>query len=302
MAAKFGLHAFNDIQAVTTTPNPSRRRARSGATLYEYPTHLRDAIRDLPQAPGVYVFHGREGDLPVYIGKAIQLRRRVLSHLRTVDEARMLQQTQRITYVRTAGEIGALLLEAQMIKQQQPLWNQKLRRNRQLCSLSLRTGLPEVVYSKDVNFASASQLYGLFSSRHAALARLRSLADENRLCYAVLGLEKHVPGKPCFRAMLRQCAGACRGDENMATHQSRLFTSLEGLQVACWPFDGAIGLVERFEELLHIHVVRNWCYLGSAATPAEAKMLDSPAAGFDADGYKILCRPVLAGAAEIMLL
>ena len=273
-----------------------------GATLYEYPSHLRDAIRDLPQAPGVYVFHGQEGDLPVYIGKAVQLRRRVLSHLRTVDEARMLQQTQRISYVRTAGEVGALLLEAQMIKQQHPLWNQKLRRNRQLCSLSLRGGLPEVVYSKDVNFATEGQLYGLFGSRHSALARLRELADDHKLCYAALGLEKRAPGKPCFRAMLRQCAGVCRGDESAAAHQSRLFTSLAGLQVACWPFEGAIGVVERFESLVQIHVVRNWCYLGSAATLAEAKRLDSPAAGFDADGYKILCKPVLSGTAEVVSL
>ena len=285
---------------MNTTTSSSRRRARSGATLYEYPTHLRDAIRDLPQAPGVYVFHGQEGDLPVYIGKAVQLRRRVLSHLRTVDEARMLQQTQRISCVRTAGEIGALLLEAQMVKQLQPLWNQKLRRNRQLCSLSLRTGLPEVVYSKDVNFATEAQLYGLFSSRHAALERLRALADEHRLCYATLGLEKLAPGKPCFRAMLRQCAGACRGDEGFDAHQNRLFTSLAGLQVACWPFEGAIGLIERFETLVQIHVVRNWCYLGTVETLAQAKSLDSQAVGFDADGYKILCKPILSGTAEIV--
>jgi excinuclease Cho len=68
----------------------------------------------------------------LYIGKSVDLRSRVLSHLRTVDEARMLRQTLRISHIRTAGEIGALLLEASMIKQQQPLHNKKLRRSRQL--------------------------------------------------------------------------------------------------------------------------------------------------------------------------
>jgi excinuclease Cho len=278
----------------------SSGRHLNNATPYEYPAHLREAIEDLPQAPGVYVFHGEDGDLPLYIGKSVQLRSRVLSHLRTVSEARMLSQTRRISHVRTAGEVGALLLEAQMIKLQQPLWNQKLRRNRQLCSLSLRTDKPEVVYSKDVNFACESHLFGLFSSRHAALETLRQIADEQKLCYGELGLEKLPPGKPCFRAMLQQCAGVCRGEESQDAHQARLFTRLSDLQIACWPFGGAVGVVERFEDLFEILVIRNWAYLGSATSIEDAKKLDSPAAGFDADGYKILCKPILTGSAEVV--
>jgi excinuclease Cho len=281
---------------------PSKRRQSNSVTPYEYPNHLREAIADLPQAPGVYVFHGEEGDLPLYIGKSVQLRSRVLAHLRTESEARMLRQTRRISYVRTAGEVGALLLEARMIKLQHPLWNQKLRRNRQLCSLSLLSGRPEVVYSKDVNFAREGHLFGLFASRHAALEALRQIADEQKLCYGALGLEKLSPGKPCFRAMLHHCAGVCRGEESQDAHQVRLFTRLSDLQIACWPFEGAVGIVERFEELWEIHVIRNWSYLGSATSMDDAKQLDSPAAGFDADGYKILCKPILSGAAEVVSL
>ena len=128
---------------------PRQRRPEFEETrIYEYPQHLREAIDDLPAAPGVYIFHGEEGDLPLYIGKSVSIRSRVLSHLRNPDEARMLRQTRRITHICTAGEIGALLLEASMIKQQQPLLNQKLRRNRQLCSLQLVDDRPAVVYSK----------------------------------------------------------------------------------------------------------------------------------------------------------
>ena len=273
------------------------------ARVYEYPSHLRDAIADMPAAPGVYIFHGAEGDLPLYIGKSVHLRSRLLAHLRNPDEARLLRQTQRISHVRTAGEIGALLLEASLIKQQHPLLNQKLRRNRQMCSLQvLAGGMPEVVYSKDLNFATAPDLYGLYASRHAALASLRQLADDQRLCYGALGLEKLPPGRACFRAMLHQCAGVCRGDEAHQVHRQRLFTSLEGLRVACWPYPGAIGLVERDGDLQQIHVVHHWHYLGSVNELAEAQSLDKVAPGFDADGYKILYKPVLSGQAEIVLL
>jgi excinuclease Cho len=282
---------------------PSRRRPEfDEARIYEYPDHLRRAIEDLPAAPGVYVFHGEEGDLPLYIGKSVNLRNRVLSHLRTVDEARMLRQTRRISHIRTAGEIGALLLEASMIKLQQPLFNQKLRRSHQLCALCLENGVPSVVYAKDVNFATSSDLYGLYRSRRAALDGLRQIADDNRLCYGALGLEKLKPGRPCFRAMLHQCAGVCRGDESKEAHERRLLTSLEGLRVACWPYPGAVGLVERYEDECQFHVIRNWCYLGSVNELSAAKSLDMQAAGFDADGYKILCKPILGATVEIVLL
>ena len=162
--------------------------------------------------------------------------------------------------------------------------------------------MPEVVYSKDLNFATAPDLYGLYASRHAALESLRQLADDQRLCYAALGLEKLPKGRACFRAMLHQCAGVCRGDEDPGAHQQRLFTSLEGLRVACWPYPGAIGLVERDDGEQQIHVIHHWHFLGSVRDAAQARMLEKVAPGFDADGYKILCKPILSGRAEIILL
>jgi excinuclease Cho len=207
--------------------SPRRRRDDfEESRVYEYPQHLREAIEDAPTGAGVYIFHGQEGDLPLYIGKSINIRARLLSHLRTPDEARMLRQTQRISHIRTAGEIGALLLEAQMIKAQHPLFNQKLRRNQQLCSLQLTGEVPQVVYARDIDFANQPELYGLYASRHAALGALRAVADQHKLCYGPLGLEKLPSGKACFRAAIRQCAGVCRGDETPEAHRERLFSSL----------------------------------------------------------------------------
>ena len=290
---------------------PRRRRADfEPGREFQYPEHLREQAAGAPAAPGVYTFHGQPGDLPLYIGKSVNLRARLLSHLRNPDEDRMLRQTRAISFERTAGEIGALLLEAQQIKQQQPLFNQKLRRNKQLCALRLSAdGKPEVVHSKDIDFALTPELFGLYPSRHAALEGLRALADEHRLCYAALGLEQPAGGRGCFRSMLKQCAGVCCGRESEAEHRERLLAALDGLRIACWPHSGAIGLVERWpaeaaagDAMLQIHVVRNWCYLGSAANLEQARALGQVAAGFDADGYKILCRPLLTGQAEIMAL
>lgn len=109
------------------------------AAIYEYPEHLRPWLEALPKLPGVYQFHGDSDTMPLYIGKSVNLRSRVLSHLRTPEEAAMLRQSRRITWQRTAGELGALLLEARLIKEQQPLFNKRLRRNKQLCAWRLAT-------------------------------------------------------------------------------------------------------------------------------------------------------------------
>lgn len=280
---------------------PRRRRADFAPTTeFVYPAHLKAAVADLPAAPGVYVFQGDDPAMPLYIGKSVNLRQRVLSHLRNPDEDRLLRQTRRISHICTAGDIGAQLLEAQMIKTLHPLLNQKLRRNKQLCAWQRQGVQLQLVYSKDIDFAQAPDLFGLFASRHAAIERLRQVADEQRLCYARLGLEKLPAGRGCFRAALRQCAGACRGDESPQAHDDRLLEALQQLRVVCWPYPGAVGLIERWGDFSQVHVVNNWCYLGSVATPQEAAGLTRQAAGFDADGYQILVRPLMQGSVEIV--
>jgi predicted GIY-YIG superfamily endonuclease len=125
------------------------------AAIYEYPEHLRPFLSALPAVPGVYLFHSESDTMPLYIGKSVNIRSRVMAHLRTPNEAAMLRQAKRISWICTAGEIGALLLEARLIKEQQPLFNKRLRRNRQLCALQLTDRTVQVVYARDIDFSHA---------------------------------------------------------------------------------------------------------------------------------------------------
>lgn len=79
----------------------------------------------LPSATGVYLFMADADDrgLPLYIGKSVNIRARVLAHLRDPAEARMMAQVRHVQWHRTVGEIGALLLEPRLIKARQPLYN-----------------------------------------------------------------------------------------------------------------------------------------------------------------------------------
>ena len=269
------------------------------AAIYEYPEHLRPWLEALPKQPGVYFFHGESDAMPLYIGKSVNIRSRVLSHLRTPEEAAMLRQSRRISWTQTAGELGALLLEARLIKEQQPLFNKRLRRNRQLCSLHISEVKPQVVYAREVDFSHTPNLYGLFANRRAALQTLQSLADTEKLCYGLLGLESLTRGRACFRSALKRCAGACCGKESVEDHQQRLLTGLENIGVTCWPWDSAIALKESREGMTHYHIIHNWLWLGAVNSLDEAPELLRTPAGFDQDGYKILCKPLLSGSYEI---
>ncbi|WP_431641273.1 excinuclease Cho [Enterobacter hormaechei] len=272
------------------------------AAIYECPEHLRPWLEALPKQPGVYFFHGDSDTMPLYIGKSVNIRSRVMSHLRTPDEASMLRQSRRITWIETAGELGALLLEARLIKEQQPLFNKRLRRNRQLCSLQVNAGKPQVVYAREVDFSHEPNLYGLFANKRAALQTLQSLADELQLCYGLLGLEATTRGRACFRSALKRCAGACCGKESVEEHHARFMAGLASISVNCWPWEGAVALKETRDAMTHYHIIRNWLWLGAVESLDDATALLRTPAGFDQDGYKILCKPLLIGKYEIIVL
>src|SRR5687767_5556148 len=99
-----------------------------------------DALEGLPEGPGVYRFYGVNG-LPLYIGKSVNLRDRIRSHFssdyRSANDVRISGEIQRIEVDETAGELGALLREARLVKDLLPLHNYRLRRKLNACFIRL---------------------------------------------------------------------------------------------------------------------------------------------------------------------
>jgi len=272
------------------------------------PPHLDPGVHDdLPDLPGVYLFYG-EGDVLLYIGKSVNLRQRVLSHFnadtKAFRELRLGQQTYRIEWRETVGELGALLLESRLIKELQPAHNKHLRKNEELCSWQLVEMAPgdyrpRLVFGEDLDLAGDNGLYGLFKSRREATLAMKSIAEANQLCLAVLGLEKTAAaGRACFGYQVHQCKGACIGKEAIGMHSARLMSAIAKLKLKEWPYGGPIGIVERDEvsERQDIHVVLGWCHLGTAHSEADLPgILESRRPPvFDRDTYKLLTKHLAA--------
>jgi excinuclease Cho len=269
---------------------------------FEYPAHIdRSSLDALPRKPGVYLFRDQYG-APIYIGKSVNIRSRVLSHLRTPEETTMLQDSFRVDFLRTAGEIGALLLESHLIKKLQPVYNAQLRYFGEIFAIRLGRGetRPQIVGSSELDFGDDGNAHGLFTSRSAAHEGLRVLLRQHKLCPALIGLETVTHGRACFSKQIGRCLGACVGNESHDAHHARLRAALVQLQASVWPYAGPIGVVEESDELRQIHVVDRWSYLGSLE--GRRKKLKRPARQFiDIDTYKILAKPMLSGELNIAL-
>ncbi|NBY68121.1 MAG: endonuclease, partial [Betaproteobacteria bacterium] len=255
-----------------------------------------DTLAQLPRTSGVYIFKGA-GTLPLYIGKSVDIRSRVMAHLRAEDEVEMMSQSLQLECIETAGEIGALLLESHLIKCLNPIFNVRLRRLRSLCTLQIEKQSggwkPNIVSGKDLGLGKVDGLYGLFGSVHSAQSKLRELADQHRLCLGLLGLEK-ISKRGCFGLQVKTCLGACVGHEERHAHDERMLSALTDMKVHAWPFEGAIELVEQSGDWVQRHRIQDWRYLSTTCSKSSALKV-SVQQSFDLDTYKILVKPIMIG-------
>jgi DNA polymerase-3 subunit epsilon len=271
------------------------------------PPQLETNVADIPDSPGVYSFYG-EGQLPLYIGKSVKLRSRIMSHFqaagRAPREMRIAQEIRRIEWVETAGEFGALLMEARLVKAQQPVYNRQLRREGSLCAWRLESNpnsrpLLTLVRGVDLSPEQFGNLYGPFRSKSQAQQHVRELADLHGLCLQAMGLES---GKGrCFSHQIGHCQGVCCGEEAPERHHLRLHMALTDRKLRVWPFEGKVGLREHNPRTgrTDIHLFDQWCHLATVQSDDElhaALQSRSDLLAFDLDSYRLALKHLLPSA------
>src|SRR5579859_2667787 len=92
---------------------------------------LRERIRSLPTGSGVYLMKDALGRV-IYVGKAVNLRSRVASYFNSaaaedIRTASLVPEIRGVDFIETQSEVDALLLEARLIKDVQPRFNQELK-------------------------------------------------------------------------------------------------------------------------------------------------------------------------------
>ncbi|NRA40756.1 MAG: GIY-YIG nuclease family protein [Pseudomonadales bacterium] len=216
-----------------------------------------------PNTFGVYRFYDKANNL-LYVGKSKHMRERLLQHFKDdINKSRAMQMSQQIARIEstvTGGELSALLLEDQQIKQLQPIFNRRQRRAAKLwCITSTENAEGFRQLSVSASLAGevpATNSYGFFSSRKQANQALDKLLKQHQLCEAVNQADK-LSNKACFARQLKKCQGACEGKESSARYNLRVDIALQSYKTIPWPYDGPIAIVEHN----HTHNVSSICYI-----------------------------------------
>lgn len=173
---------------------------------------IRDFVRTLPAAPGVYRMIDAQGAV-MYVGKARNLKARVTNYTRPealeIRLQRMIAATVSMEFVRTETESEALLLEANMIKRLKPRFNVLLRDDKSFPYI-LITGdheAPELTKHRGTR-RRKGDYFGPFASATAVARTIASLqkAFLLRNCSDSFYAART---RPCLQFQIKRCAAPC---------------------------------------------------------------------------------------------
>jgi DNA polymerase III subunit epsilon len=218
-----------------------------------------ESIHALPEDCGVYYFHDEKGNV-VYVGKSINIRKRVAEHFADITEkAKKLQeQVHEITFEITGSELIALLLESFEIKRLRPPVNraQKVQSFPYLIHTFANDDgyicfeVAKVTAKERKKMQILSEFPKLTHAKGQLQAALKAFELCGRFCYLQ-------PGKgACFNYHLRQCRGACAGLETPDEYNSRARQAVEALSTV---FDKDFFILDkgRCEEEHSVALIEN---------------------------------------------
>jgi len=175
---------------------------------------IRAKLERLPDQPGVYLYRDAGGET-IYVGKAKSLRSRVRSYFQpsaqhTPRIARLVAEVADLEVIVVGGEMEALILESNLIKENRPRYNIVLRDDKQFPYLKLSLGDPYPRVSLVRRARSGRDLYvGPFTPTWVARRTLKMIPRFFRVatCNEVFDGKR----RPCLYYHLDQCLAPCAG-------------------------------------------------------------------------------------------
>lgn len=187
---------------------------------------LLDIVENLPSKTGIYYIHNEKGDL-IYIGKSKNIKKRVNQHLTgTSSKSKKIQRdVYAVTFEETGSELIALLKESEEIKINKPIYNRAQRKS--IFQYALYQHKNEQGYiSLTVEKADGRKKeITSFTSLQEGKNALFKITEKYNLCQKINGLYDTQNG--CFQYKIKECNGACVGDENPESYNERVLEFIE---------------------------------------------------------------------------
>lgn len=195
---------------------------------------LREKSMKLPLTPGVYIMKNKQGKI-IYIGKAKKLKNRVSQYFGSqnkhpVKVRKMVENVDDFDYILTDSEFEALVLEASLIKQNQPKYNILLKDDKGYSYIKVTNEpyrkISAVLQKDDEN----ADYIGPFTSSYS----VKQSVDEANRIFRLPQCNKSFPrdfkkGRPCLNFHINRCMGVCTGKISKSEYDEAVNDALDFL-------------------------------------------------------------------------
>ncbi len=193
---------------------------------------IKEKLKSLPNGPGVYIFKDERGKA-LYVGKAISLKKRVSAYFRKTSyyspktEALILN-IKDLEYIPTASETQALLLEASLIKENQPKYNVEFRDDKSFPEVKVTDEDFPAIFVCRPKRKNRARYFGPYTNAKLLRQALKAIRRvfPFRSC-------RTMPKKPCLNYYLNLCPAPCIGRIKRRDYREiikRICLFLEGKQ------------------------------------------------------------------------
>lgn len=184
----------------------------------EYKKHLKGIVLNLPETPGIYQYIDENGTI-IYVGKAINLKRRVSSYFqknqKSIKTKRLVNNIRDLKYIVVNNEEEALLLENNLIKRYKPRYNVLLKDDKTYPLICITNEFYPRIFVTRRRLKGLGTYYGpyTYSAPLVAVMGLIKQIYSMRRCQLQLTPERIKQGKfkLCLDYHIKTCKGPCCG-------------------------------------------------------------------------------------------
>ncbi len=190
---------------------------------------LKLQLRSITEEPGVYRYYDKDGKL-LYVGKAKNLKKRVLTYFnKNTGGYRLKVMVRKIHRIETTvvpSEYDALLLENNLIKAHQPMYNIMLKDDKSYPWICIKNEKFPRIFLTRRKFNDGSEYFGPYAKVRPARILLDTIKNiyKLRTCNLNLAPEKIAEGKykVCLEYHIKNCEGPCEALESHEEYMEKI--------------------------------------------------------------------------------
>ncbi|GIO31060.1 MULTISPECIES: GIY-YIG nuclease family protein [Paenibacillus] len=216
---------------------------------------MKDKLRSLPGAPGVYIMKDAGGGI-LYVGKSKHLKNRVNSYFHQSKShapkiQKLVRHVKELEIIRTDTEFEAFLLECSLIHKFKPMYNRKMKNPASYSYIIIpaSAGLRHFETSPHPQPAPGDDVFGPYPASQTAVEKAVQTILE---CLKIGCSPAAAANAPCLNHSIGLCLGMCMGGDQLKKYHwqmNRLIGLLKGTDRSlCEELEGNMAeAAERFD-------------------------------------------------------